>query len=144
MPATLLPADLRLILAHKQKTSARLRFLRLPAGICAFAPLPALAVLKEVDEGDPAIAHHPSAWLRATEQHLGLAPGSLRPEPEFRATVQTPAGPVAVQLVELTTIDPPFEAAAAAGGRFIAITEARDCTAVELELLRRAYSVLIG
>ena len=31
------PADLRLILAHKQKTSARLRFLRFPHGMTAFS-----------------------------------------------------------------------------------------------------------
>lgn len=139
-----LPADLRLILAHKQKTSARLRFLRLPHGICAFGPLPALSVLEEEGEGEPAVAYHPSAWLRAAEARLGLATGSLKPEPEFHAIVQTPAGPVTVQLAELDCIDPPFAEAAAIGGSFVAITEARGCAPVELELLRRAYAVLLG
>jgi hypothetical protein len=32
----------------------------------------------------------------------------------------------------------------ALGGKFIAITEARDCDPRELQLLRRAYELLIG
>ncbi|MFA5082155.1 MAG: hypothetical protein WC474_06390 [Hydrogenophilaceae bacterium] len=139
-----LPADLRLILVHKQRTSARVRFLRFPGGMCAFDPLPALSVVEEEGEGEPAVAHHPNAWLRISEQRLGLEPGSLKPEPEFHATVQTPAGPVTVQLVELATVDPPFAEAEAIGARFVAITEARGCTPVEMELLRRAYVAVMG
>lgn len=140
----MLPADLRLILAHKQRTSARVRFLRFPHGLCAFQPLPVLSVVEEVGEGDPAVAYHPNAWLREAERQLGLATGSLKPEPEFHATVQTPAGPITVQLAEVATMDPPFAEAEALGARFVAITEARDSTPVELELLRRAYTVLLG
>jgi hypothetical protein len=43
-----------------------------------------------------------------------------------------------------TSIDPPFAAAEAIGGRFIAITEARGLPPVELDLLRKAYEILIG
>lgn len=139
-----LPADLRLLLMHKQRTSARLRFLRFPHGVCVFSPLPALSVLEDESVSAPPVAHHPSAWLRVVAGRLGLDAGCLKPEPDFHATVQTPAGPVAVQLVALETIDPPFSAAAALGGQFVAITEARGCTPVELELLRRAYAVALG
>lgn len=144
MTAGSLPADLRLILVHKQKTSARVRFLRFPHGICAFDPLPVLSVVEEEGEGEPAVAYHPNAGLRAAESRLGLETGCLKPEPEFHATVQTPAGPVTIQLAELATVDPPFAEAEAVGARFVAITEARDCTPVELELLRRAYTAVIG
>lgn len=139
-----LPADLRLILAHKQKTSARLRFLRFPHGLCAFKPLPGLSVVEAEEQGEPPVAYHPGVWLRDAEQRLGLVAGSLKPESGFHATVRTPDGPVTVQLAELTTIDPPFVEAATLGGEFIAITEARGCTPVELELLRRAYAALLG
>jgi hypothetical protein len=138
------PTDLRLILVHKQKTSARVRFLRFAHGMTAFAPLPALSVVEEEGEGAPPVAIHPNAWLRAAERHLGLDSGALKPEAEFHATVQTPAGPVTVQLASLDYVDPPFTVAEAAGGRFIAITEARDCAPVELELLRRAYATVLG
>lgn len=62
----------------------------------------------------------------------------------FPADLRTPEGPIQVRLATFTDIDPPFELAARLGGRFIAITEARDCAATELELLRQAYVVLMG
>lgn len=139
-----LPADLRLILAHKQKTSARLRFLRFPHGLCAFAPLPALSAVEEAGEGEPEVAYHPNAWLRAAEQRLGLDSGALKAETDFRATVQTPDGPVTVHLASFETVDPPFAAAEKLAGCFVAITEARGCAPVEMELLRRAYTAMLG
>ena len=139
-----LPSDLRLILVHKHKTSARVRFLRFGHGMCAFEPLPTLSVVEEEGEGEPEVAYHPSAWLRAAEERLGLASGCLKPEPAFHATVQTPSGPVTIHLVEVTTMDPPFAEAEAMAARFVAITEARGCSGVELELLRRAYTAVLG
>ena len=87
--------------------------------------------------------HHPGVYLRPAEQRLGLPDGSLRQEPEFVAIVQTPDEAIAVNLVLITTMDPPFAAAEAAGARFIAITEARNCSEVELSLLRYAYPILV-
>jgi hypothetical protein len=137
-----LPADLRLILAHKQKTSGRLRFLRLPHGTVAFTPLPPLSDLAE--DAVPQVVHHPAVFLKAAEAKLGLPAGSLVHEPEFQAVVDTPAGSVAVHLASFTTIDPPFDEAAALGGRFVAITEATGGMPAEMDLLRRAYEVLLG
>jgi hypothetical protein len=137
------PADLRLILAHKQKTSARVRFLRFAHGLTAFTPLPTLSALLE--EVPPArVEAHPVQYLRQAEARLGLTAGDLAFEAEFSAAVDTPEGPLRVRLATFTGIDPPFAAAEALGGRFIAITEARGATSVELELLRQAYSVLLG
>jgi hypothetical protein len=137
-----LPSDIRLILAHKQKTSGRLRFLRLPHGTVAFTPLPPLSDLME--ENQPAVVHHPASFLKAAEERLGLPSGSLIHESEFHATVDTPDGPVAMHLASFTTTDPPFEEAEAVGGKFIAITEAVGGMPVEMELLRQAYTVLLG
>jgi len=131
----------RLLLFHKQKTSARTRFLRFADTVLAFAPLPVSAKLAG-EAG--AVRPHPAAHLRAAEQWLALPAGSLEAVPDFSVDVDTSDGGVAVLLAGFTGIDPPFAAAEAAGGRFIAITEARGLPAVELELLRRAYEVLIG
>lgn len=131
----------RLILYHKQKTSARTRFLCFAASVLAFEPLPAGAALL-AQAGD--VLPHPAASIREAETRLGLPSGALRAESEFQAAVATPDGNVPVLLAEFTAIDPPFAAAEAAGARFIAITEARGLPAVELELLRRAYEVIIG
>lgn len=137
-----LPNDMRLILAHKQSTSARVRFLCFAHGISAFEPLPPLS---SFDEATPAphVVHHPAVYLHAAQERLGLPDGSLKHEPEFVAYVVTPDELIAVCLVVFTSIDPPFAAAEAVGARFIAITEARNFSEVELGLLRHAYPVLV-
>ncbi|MBI3480515.1 MAG: hypothetical protein HY016_09210 [Nitrosomonadales bacterium] len=136
------PDNLRLILAHKQSTSAWVRFLCFAHGISAFSPLPQMSSFDEATPA-PQVVHHPGVYLRAAEARLGLQECSLRHEPEFVATVQTPGEAIAVNLALIATIDPPFSAAETIGARFIAITEARDCSDVELNLLRHAYPILI-
>lgn len=136
------PENMRLILAHKQSTSARVRFLCFAHGICAFEPLPESSSFDEATPA-PQVVHHPGVYLRAAEARLGLPDGSLRNESEFVATVQTADEAIAVNLAVFTSIDPPFAAAEAIGARFIAITEARDCSEAELNLLRHAYPILV-
>ena len=135
-------ADLtpRLLCFHKQGTSARTRFVRWPHGMLAFEPLPAGATLQM-----SALARrHPADLLRDAAQRLGLPNDALAAMTEFEATLATPQGDIPVLLVQFATLDPPFAAIEAQGGKFIAITEARNCAPVELELLRKAYEILIG
>ncbi|MDI6750821.1 MAG: hypothetical protein ACOY6N_06395 [Pseudomonadota bacterium] len=42
------------------------------------------------------------------------------------------------------TLAPPFAAIARPGGKFIALTEARVVSEIELALLRQAYEILLG
>jgi len=137
------PADMRLLLAHKQKTSARVRFLRFAHGLSAFQALPALSSVLE-DPPASRVEAHPALYLRGAEVLLGLENGGLALEAEFSASVDTPDGPIRVRLATFTSIDPPFELAERLGGKFIAITEARGCVAAEMELLRQAYTALMG
>jgi hypothetical protein len=133
----------RLILFHKQSTSARTRFLRLGhGGICTFGPLPHTARLAEPASG--AVTVHPASWLRATESSLALPAGSLEAEPGFRCTLRTAEGDTQVLLARFTAIDPPFSAAERLGGAFIDLTQARGLPPLELDLLRRAYEVILG
>lgn len=132
----------RLILFHKQATSARTRFLRFAGTVLAFAPLPAGARLRGA--AFPAVLAYPADCLRQAERHLGLAEGSLAPVRDYYADVDTDDGVVPVLLAQCTAIDPPFAAAERVGGRFVALTEARDLPDLELQLLRRAYELLIG
>ena len=133
----------RLILLHKQSTSARVRFFCLSSGIVAFSPLPPLAALREADYS-PTVQYHPTAAMREAEARLGLAEGAIEPVPEFAAWVDTPDGDVPVLLGAFTGIDPPFEAAERTSSRFIAITEARQLSEIERLLLRRAYEHVLG
>lgn len=137
-----LAQDVRLILAHKQSTSARVRFLCFSHGIIAFEPLPRAATF---EEGAPApqVIPHPGTGLRRAEQHFGLPGNSLQHEAEFVANVHTPDSIIVVNLATFKTIDPPFAAAESVGGRFIAITDAKSLPDVELNLLRHAYQILV-
>lgn len=131
----------RLILFHKQKSSARTRFLRFADTVLAFGPLPASATLS-AEPGS--VRPHPASHLRAAEERLALPAGSLDVVSDFQFDVKTPDGIVPVLLVSFNSIDPPFAAAEAIGARFAPITEARGLPPVELELLRHAYEILIG
>lgn len=133
----------RLILLHKQATSGRLRFLCLSSGVVAFTPLPSLSALRDEDYS-PILQFHPTAAIREAEIHLGLAEGAIEPVADFQAWVDTPEGDVPVLLAAFTGIDPPFSAAERSNGRFIAITETRQLTEVERNLLRRAYEHVLG
>jgi hypothetical protein len=135
----------RLILYHKQSTSARTRFLRLGhGGMCGPEPLPADAVLS--DEADPSatVVSHPAPLIRAAESRLGLSAGSLEAETGFRCRITSAQGPSEVFLARFRSTDPPFDTVAAQGGAFIDLTQARGLPTVELELLRRAYELILG
>jgi hypothetical protein len=134
----------RLVMYHKQSTSARTRFLRFADGLLAFDPLPEGAVLRDEAAPQGSILPHPAQVLKRAEEKLGLAAGSLRVEAEFHAEVDTPDGEVTVWLAEFTSMDPPFAAAEAIGARFVALLEARGLPALELQLARRAYTAILG
>lgn len=137
--------QLRVIVYHKQATSARTRFLR-GSHLCLPDPLPALAVpLEEGEEGTATtVSAHPAPLLRRVTQWLGLGDGELALEREFRERVEVPGGEIVIHLARATTIDPPFDGAAQVGCRFVSLLEAKDLAAVELELLRRAYRFVMG
>jgi len=140
-----LPDDARLIMYHKQATSARTRFLRLAdCGVVGFADFPDLSVVLEPEEcPEDAVLQHPGAFLREAEHFLGLERGALEVEVCYRERVDVPGSTVNVYLAAFTAIDPPFEAAERVSGRFCALTEMRDLSPVQLELLRRAYQVIM-
>ena len=137
-----MPCDMRLILAHKQSTSARVRFLCFEHGVCAFEPLPASSTFDEATEA-PQVVLHPAAFLRTAERRLGLPEGTLKHDPEFSAYVEAADGLISVNLALFATMDPPFLQAQTIGARFISLTEARNFSDVELGLLRHAYPILV-
>ena len=132
----------RVILFHKQATSARTRFLRFAHGsVLAFEPVPQLAQLCEPGS-NPAL--HPAAAIRNVEEKMGLPEGCLEAEAEFQHFVEVPGENIAIILAGITTMDPPFEVAERHDATFIDLTQARDLPQVELELLRSAYELLLG
>jgi hypothetical protein len=138
-----MPLPYRSILYHKQATSARTRFLRYANdSVCAFEPLPRLAQLLD----NPAVATllHPTAVTRRLQQDMGFAAGSLKVEQGYRQFVEVPGSPIQIVLVGIDTLDPPFKLAERLDARFVDLTQARDLPAVELQLLRHAYELILG
>jgi hypothetical protein len=135
--------DYRVILYHKQATSARTRFLRFGhASVCAFEPIPMPAQL--LDDDADKMVNHPAAILTEVEKRLGFPAGCLKAEGEYRHTVEVPGRHIQIILANITTMDPPFEQAEHANADFIDLTQARGLPGVELELLRHAYELVLG
>jgi hypothetical protein len=136
----------RLVMFHKQSTSARTRFLQLDyGGVCAFGGLPERSHLLEADEASAdTLAHHPSSVVSQAENELGLAAGSLESLGGFRAKVDAPGGLIEIFLARFITVDPPFQWAEQHGASFIDLTQARALPEVELQILRRAYERILG
>lgn len=135
--------DYRIILYHKQATSARTRFLKLGHNsVCLFEPIPKLAELLDREPGNT--INHPAAILQEAERELDFPAGCLKAEGEYRQTVGVAGRTIQIILAAITTIDPPFEEAEKMGARFIDLTEARGLPDIELLLLRHAYELVLG
>jgi len=135
--------DYRVILYHKQSTSARTRFLKFAnGGVLAFDPLPETARLLVSDASKT--VNHPAAIMREVEERLAFPEGSLKAEGEYRHSVEVWGETIQVFLAAITTLDPPFEAAERHQARFIDLTQAKGLSKIELELLRHAYELVLG
>lgn len=134
----------RVILYHNQSTSARLRFLRFSYNsVCAFEQLPKLALLMD-DNDRNSVLIHPARVIQQTAQQLAVNIEDLEINAEYQACVDVPNGPISVFLARFTSIDPPFELAEKLRSSFIDLTQARDLEQVELQLLRKAYELILG
>lgn len=134
----------RLILFHKQSTSGRTRFLKFATGFVAFEQIPFLSTLVDERDVDRTVCPHPAASLRDAERRLGLTDGAIEAETEFYAELDTPQGRIPILLAAFTTIDPPFAAAETLGGRFVPLTELFGSHPAEVDLVRRAYELILG
>lgn len=135
--------DYRVILYHKQATSARTRFLKLKNdSVCLFDPIPMPAAV--MDSVSTNTINHPAAILCEAEKQLDFPAGCLKAEGEYRHTVEIPGQAIQIILAAITTIDPPFEEAEKMGARFIDLTQARGLPEIELLLLRHAYELVMG
>jgi len=133
----------RLILCHKHKTSARLRFLSFPHGLLAFEPLPTACKINTDLTPNP-VRIHPAAWVRQATERLKIDLHLLCAESDFHAEASKGPTRIPILLACFTSIDPPFEMARRCGARFLSLTETSQATPQELVLLRLAYEHLIG
>jgi hypothetical protein len=136
----------RLIMYHKQSTSARTRFLMLPyGGVCAFDGLPKEAQLLRGGQGSTEkVAFHPGAMAGEAVRKLCIPSGSLEIVGTFRAKVDVSDRCLNIFLARFTSIDPPFASVEINGAKFIDITQIGRLSPVELLLLRQAYEEILG
>lgn len=134
----------RILLCHKQKTSARLQFLRFPHGMMMPAPLPADVAIHPANT--PAqVRFHPAAWTHHLAGLLKLPEHTLTVEPEFHAEAHSPTQPpITILLAQFNSIDAPRDIAKQAHAQWISITDTEGISAAELNILRLAYEHMVG
>ena len=140
-------AKTRLILYHKSPSSGMTKFLRRDnKTVCAFDALPKLSTVMEREQGprDEKLLGHPSPLLRQAAEWLSMEQSELELESEYRERVDVADGPLTVYLARFKSIDPPQALVDKVDGRFITLTEAVGLPPAEMELLRRAYEVIMG
>lgn len=138
--------NVRVILYHKTPTSGKTCFLKFDSdALCALGDVPDLSEV--VDPGDRGYVNetvmHPSLLLKEVSERINCPVEELEVDTEFHEKLDVAGSCLSVFLVRFTTLDPPYDLASSLKASFISITEARSLSTTELELLRRAYMVIM-
>lgn len=133
----------RVILCHFDSYSAASVFARYGMSVLAPAPLPEDAS----EMNAPALIgeqHKPEAVMAALIAQYGYTPSALKPADGFQQWMNSAIGPIRIHLLRFTTLDAPKAAIAPYGGLFKPISEMRGTPMIELNLLRRAFDLVMS
>ena len=135
----------RVILYYNGAISALTLFLQHPdESVCTPSPLPALSSVLEEDEMSLGILNTPPADIvSAISKAMGLPTQLLQADTAYREQVDTPGGIITVYLGYFNVLDPPRQLMADKGCKFRTLTELRSRPPTEMELLRRAYCLVM-
>ena len=135
----------RAILYYNGAISALTLFLQHPdESVCAPSPLPALSSVLEDDEMPQTIdLMAPAKIVRAISKTMGLDEDLLQANTAYREQVDAPGGIITVYLARFNVLDPPRQLMAEKGCQFRTLTELRNRPPAEMELLRRAYALVM-
>ena len=135
----------RVILYYNGAISALTLFVQHPDGsVCTPSPLPVLSAVLEEDEMPLTIAHTAPADIVSTISNaMGLPANLLQANTGYREQVDTPGGIITVYLAHFNALDPPRQLMADKGCKFRTLTELRSRPPAEMELLRRAYALVM-
>jgi hypothetical protein len=130
----------RVILYYNGAISALTLFLQHPdESVCSPSPLPALSSVLEEGEMPLTIAlMAPAEMAVAISKIMGLPADLLQAN-----MVDTPNGIITVYLAYFNVLDPPRQLMAEKGCKFKTLTELRNRPPAEMELLRRAYALVM-
>ena len=135
----------RVILYYNGAISALTLFLQHPdESVCTPWPLPALSLVLEEDEMPMTIPlWAPADIVTAISNTMGLPANLLQANMGYREQVDTPGGIITVYLGYFNVLDPPHQLMAEKGCKFKTLTELRNRPPAEMELLRRAYALVM-
>ena len=135
----------RVILYYNGAISALTLFLQHPdESVCSPSPLPALSSVLEEGEMPLTISLMAPADMAATiSKSMGLPADLLQANMGYREQVDTPNGIIMVYLAYFNVLDPPRQLMAEKGCKFKTLTELRNRPPAEMELLRRAYALVM-
>jgi hypothetical protein len=135
----------RVILYYNGAISALTLFVQHPdESVCTPSPLPALSSVLEEDEIPLNIGNIPPASIvSAISNAMGIPPNLLRANTGYREHVDTPNGIITVYLAQFNALDPPRQLMAEKDCKFRTLTELRNRPPAEMELLRRAYALVM-
>jgi len=135
----------RVILYYNGAISALTLFVQHPdESVCTPSPLPALSSVLEEDEVPLNIGNIPPASIvSAISNAMGLPANLLQANIGYREHVDTPNGIITVYLAYFNALDPPRQLMAEKGCKFRTLTELRNRPPAEMELLRRAYALVM-
>jgi hypothetical protein len=135
----------RVILYYNGAISALTLFVQHPdESVCTPSPLPVLSSVLEEDEIPLNIGNIPPANIvSAISNAMGLSANLLQADNGYREYVDAPDGIITVYLAHFNALDPPRELMAEKGCKFKTLTELRNRPPAEMELLRRAYALVM-
>jgi hypothetical protein len=134
-----------LLLYYKGDISALTLFAQQANGsVCFPGPLPALSTTLESGEFESAkVRPHPAMLVTRISQLLQLDDDLLRIEPGFSEPVDTPGGIITVHMARFMVLDPPHKLMQSRDCRMRTLPELRGRPPAEMELLRRAYVIVM-
>ena len=135
----------RVILYYNGAISGLTLFVQHPdEGVCTPSSLPILSSVLEEDEMPLNIAHTtPSNIVSAISNAMGLPANLLQANTGYREQVDTPDGIITVYLAHFNALDPPHQLMVGKGCKLRTLTELRTRPPAEMELLRRAYALVM-
>ncbi|MGZ8136346.1 MAG: hypothetical protein ACXW1W_04490 [Methylococcaceae bacterium] len=135
----------RVILYYNGAISALTLFLQYQDGsVCSPAPLPLLSSVLEANEIiSHTVSAHPASVVNAISKMFDLPATLLKAHADYREQVDAPGGVITVYLARFDLLDPPHQLMADKGCKFKTLTELRTRPPAEMELLRRAYALVM-
>jgi len=135
----------RVILYYNGAISALTLFAQHPGGsICAPSPLPALASVLEAHEMiRDTVSIHPAGIVSAVGKLMDLPADLLKATAGYHEQVDVPNGLITVYLARFDLLDPPHQLMAGKGCQLKTLTQLRGQPPAEMELLRRAYTLVM-